>query len=178
MVSADTGLGIPDFRAGERAFQVLCQVAGRAGRGEYPGRVIIQTYQPDHYAIIAAAKQDYLSFFETELSYRRVYAYPPYSKLIRLVYQHTNKVIAEQEAKNLSATILNQQSRWGLSDTDVIGPTPAFPSRVRGSYRWQIILRGPNPRSLLDKAYFTVNNEGKGKMPRGWFIDIDPVSFN
>ena len=178
VVSADTGLGIPDFRAGERAFQVLCQVAGRAGRGEYPGRVIIQTYQPDHYAIIAAAKQDYLSFFETELSYRRVYAYPPYSKLIRLVYQHTNKVIAEQESKNLSATILNQQSRWGLSDTDVIGPTPAFPSRVRGSYRWQIILRGPNPRSLLDKAYFTVNNEGKGKMPRGWFIDIDPVSFN
>ncbi len=178
VISADTGLGIPDFRAGERAFQVLCQVAGRAGRGEYPGRVIIQTYQPDHYAIIAAAKQDYLSFYEAESSYRRMYAYPPYSRLIRLVYQHTNKVTAEHEAHNLSETILNQKSRWGISDTDVIGPTPTFPSRLRGSYRWQIILRGPNPRSLLDKVYFAVNNAGKGKMPRGWFIDIDPVSFN
>lgn len=178
VVSADIGLGVPDFRTGERTFQLLCQVAGRAGRGKKPGRVIVQTHQPHHYAIAAAATQDYDSFFETESSYRKRYIYPPFSKLIRLVHQHTNSATSERRANDLFQLINIEQGKSGLFDTDVIGPTPAYPSRVRGNYRWQILLRGPNPRSLLDKVNLITSGGGIRKMPKGWIIDVDPVSFS
>lgn len=178
VVSADIGLGVPDFRTGERTFQLLCQVAGRAGRGEKPGRVIIQTHQPDHYAIAAAATQDYTSFFEIESSYRKRYIYPPFSKLIRLVYHHTNNATSERRANDLVESINSEQGKWGLFDTDVIGPTPGYPPKVRGNYRWQIILRGPKPRALLDKVNLITSGAGVGNMPKGWIIDVDPVSFS
>ena len=177
VISADTGLNMPDFRSGEKAFQILCQVAGRAGRGERPGKVIIQTYQPEHYAVIAASKQDYFSFFDIESTYRKLNAYPPYSRLIRLVREDTNNAKAEGDAKDLVNELLGERSRWGLSDTEVFGPLPAFPARVRGRYRWQINLKGPNPRLLLDKVHQLTYGTNHRRGLNGWSVDINPVSF-
>ena len=167
VVSADVGLSIPDYRAGERVFQLLCQVAGRAGRGDQEGKVIIQTYQPDNYAIKAAASQDYQGFYDKEMAFRRDHSHPPYSRLIQLMNSGTNRAKVEGEAVRMADTLRSMQEEWGLSDTDVLGPTPGWPARLRGRYRWHIILRGPDPRSLLDKA----------TVPRGWSVDIDPVSL-
>ena len=165
VISADVGLNIPDYRAGERTFQVLCQVAGRAGRGSAPGTVIIQTYQPDSYAIKAAASQDYQAFYGKEMAYRREHSNPPYSKLIRLLYTHTNRALCEREAAKLGALLKERRDAWGHSDIDLLGPTPAYPPRLRGRYRWHIVMRGPEPRKLLDRI----------AVPGGWTVDVDPV---
>ena len=167
VVSADVGLNIPDYRAGERAFQLLCQVAGRAGRGPSAGKVIVQTYQPDNYAVQAAASQDFQRFYSEEMAFRREQANPPFSKLIRLLYAHTNRAISEREASRLATLLRQQQDAWGYSDVELLGPTPAYPARLRGHYRWHLVLRGPEPRRLLDKV----------TVPPGWVIDIDPVAL-
>ena len=167
VVSADVGLNMPDYRAGERVFQLLCQVAGRAGRGSVGGKVIVQTYQPDNYSIQAAASQDYRRFYDQELAFRREHANPPFSKLIRLLYQHANRAACEREALRLAKTLEEKRTEWGMSDVDLVGPAPAYPTRVRGRYRWQLFLRGPEPRMLLDGA----------AVPTGWAIDVDPVSL-
>jgi primosomal protein N' (replication factor Y) len=175
VILADIGLGIPDFRSPERNFQVLCQVAGRSGRGKKKGQVIIQTFQPNHYSIINAAKQNYENFYNIELEHRRTFAYPPYSKLIRLMKQDLNNANCEKDAVLLSVLLRKQQQEWGLSDTDVIGPTPAFPSKVRGFYRWQIILRGPTPKKLLDKIDLNPYKNPVGHIQKGWSVDVNPV---
>jgi primosomal protein N' (replication factor Y) len=167
VVLADVGLSIPDYRAGERGFQLLCQVAGRAGRGEHPGRVIIQTYQPDNYAIRAAAAQDYLSFYTKEMAYRRERGNPPYNKLIRLLHTHINQAVCEQEANTVAQTLADERDSRGIGNIEILGPVPAFPARLRGRYRWHIVLRGPEPRELLDHV----------ALSRDWHVDIDPVSL-
>ena len=167
VVSADVGLNIPDFRAGERSFQILCQVAGRAGRGANPGTVIVQSYQPDNYAVAAAAAQDYQRFYRQEMAYRYGQANPPYTKLIRLVYSHLNTEAAEAAANRFARALREQREAWGLSDVDLLGPTPAYPARLRARYRWQVLLRGPEPRSLLDTI----------AVPHGWTVDVDPATL-
>jgi primosomal protein N' (replication factor Y) len=129
--------------------------------------VIVQTYQPENYAIKAAADQDYRRFYHEELAHRRQQGNPPYSKLIRLLYAHTNVALCEREAIRLCGLLRRERDSWGYHDTDVLGPTPGYPARLRGRYRWQLVLRGPNPRSLLDKA----------SVPQGWVVDIDPVGL-
>ena len=166
-VLADVGLAVPDYRAGERTFQLLFQVAGRSGRGT-PGRVIIQTYQSDNYAIRAAAAQDYRRFYDEELSYRRRHGNPPFGRLVRLTYLHLNMARCEQEAIRLAKVLSQAQEEWGLSDVTVLGPMLGYPARVRGHYRWQITLRGSQPRTLLDRV----------DTPSGWMVDVDPVASN
>ena len=165
-VLADIGLHLPDFRSGERIFQLLCQVAGRAGRGGDPGIAIVQTYRPDHYAVVLAAQQDYPAFYRQEVAYRRVQRLPPYSRLIRLVYAHTNDGRCQSEAERLGRALRHQRQAWALSEVDVLGPAPAYPPRLRGRYRWHILLRGPDPRLLLDKV----------ELPNDWLVDVDPAS--
>ena len=167
VVSADVGLTIPDYRAGERTFQLLHQVAGRAGRGSSEGRVIIQTFQPENYAIESAAAQDYQAFYLREMAYRRQGRNPPYSRLIRMLFSHASQARSESEAMRIAARLRQQQAKWDIYETEVLGPTPAYPTRLRGRYRWHIILRGDNPRELLDTI----------KVPRGWSVDIDPVAL-
>ncbi|MBI4200242.1 MAG: primosomal protein N' [Chloroflexi bacterium] len=167
VVLADIGLNLPDFRAGERVFQLLCQVVGRAGRGGEPGRAVIQTYRPQHYAVAVAARQDYLAFYQQELAFRRVQRLPPFSRLIRLVYLHTNAGRCEGEVERLGRTLRHERRAWGLADVDVLGPAPACPARLRGRYRWQLLLRGHDPRLLLDKV----------RLPQGWVVDVDPVTL-
>ena len=167
VISADTGLALPDFRAGERTFQLLCQVAGRAGRGLMAGRVIIQTYSPEHYALKAATRHDYLSFYTQEIGYRRQFGYPPFSRLARLTFSHVNDSVCQKEAERVSQLLVAEKNRRGISDLKLIGPTPSFIHRVRGRYQWQLVLCGDVPDVLLtDMA-----------LPRGWILDIDPLGM-
>jgi primosomal protein N' (replication factor Y) len=167
VVSADTSLNLPDFRAGERTFQLLSQVAGRAGRGTVPGRVIVQTLSPEHYAVKAAATHDYSSFYEQEIGFRHQLHYPPFVKLARLVYYHTNDARCQREAERMVAVLKEEQEARGVGGISIIGPAPTYVQRVRGRYRWQIVLRGSELSVFLSSVRF----------PQGWTIDIDPVSL-
>jgi primosomal protein N' (replication factor Y) (superfamily II helicase) len=167
VISADTGLNFPDFRSGERTFQLLCQVAGRAGRGVKTGKVIVQTYSPDNYIIRAAAKHDYLEFYCKEIDYRRRYNYPPFSQLVRLVYSHIYEEACRREAERVHRLILDEKAREDITDLDMIGPVPTFAFKVRGRYRWQLFLRGGDSSQVLSRL----------TLPRGWTIDVDPVGM-
>ena len=166
VINADVSLHLPDFRSGERTFQILTQVAGRAGRGPLGGQVIVQSYTPEHYAVSCAAKQDYLSFYEKESSLRRQYHNPPFSRLTRLLYTNPNNAFCQREAQRMHRLLEGERDSWGM-DVTFIGPSPAFIKRVRGRYRWQIILRGDDPVRLLAGV----------PIPQGWVVDIDPVSL-
>ncbi|MEE8442935.1 MAG: primosomal protein N' [Dehalococcoidia bacterium] len=165
-VLADIGLHLPDFRASERVFQLLCQAAGRAGRGMEQGVAIVQTYRPDHYAVAMAAQQDYDAFYRQETEFRRSQRLPPFSRLVHLLYSHTNSDRCQREAERLGRILRHQRQVWGLADADLLGPAPAYPTRIRGRYRWHILLRGADPRLLLDKV----------EIPEGGQVDVDPVS--
>jgi primosomal protein N' (replication factor Y) len=167
IISADTSLNLPDFRAGERTFQLLSQVAGRAGRGAAGGRVIIQTFSPEHYAIQAAARHDYIAFYNEEISYRRQLNNPPFSQLARLVYTHTNDAACQREVTRMRTVLTEEINTRGIGGKYLIGPAPAYIHRLRGRYRWQLVLRGSDLSDFLAVVPF----------PQGWTIDIDPVSM-
>jgi primosomal protein N' (replication factor Y) len=164
IVSADTVLHLPDIRAGERTFQLLSQVAGRAGRGSRPGRVVVQTYAPEHYAVACGAKQDYAAFYRREIDYRRQLRNPPFTRLVSLVYAHSNAVACRRGAEKLHQQLAEKEDAAGV-DVDLIGPSPMFFGRLRGRYRWQIVLRGAAPAALLSDL----------TLPQGWVVDVDPI---
>jgi primosomal protein N' (replication factor Y) len=167
VVSADTALNLPDFRGGERTFQLLSQVAGRAGRGERGGRVIIQTYAPEHYAIRAAAKHDYASFYEQEIGYRRQLHNPPFSQLASLTCSQTNDTLCQREAERMKRFLEQEIAAKGIAGIELIGPAPAFIHRLRGRFRWQLILRGNELSAFLSPL----------PLPPGWTVDIDPMGL-
>jgi primosomal protein N' (replication factor Y) (superfamily II helicase) len=166
VILADVGLNLPDLRASERTFQVLTQVAGRAGRSPLGGRVFLQTFHPDHYVIQTAAGHDYQSFYTTELGHRRRLGYPPFSRLVRLVYRHADSGKAEEMAHLLASEIRDWIVQEKRRATQLIGPVPCFYARLGGLYRWQIIVRGPDPVSLL-----------RGRNLGDWSIEVDPPSL-
>ncbi len=166
VVSADVALNLPDFRAGERTFQLLSQVAGRAGRGTLGGRVIIQTYAPEHYAIQAASKHDYASFYEQEIDYRRQLRNPPFTRLACLVYSHTNDAQCQRQAEGMKRLLTQEMDSQGIA-IELIGPAPAFIHRLRGRFRWQLILRGSDLSAFLSPI----------TLPQGWTVDIDPLGL-
>ena len=166
IVLADVGLHLPDFRAGERAFQTLTQVAGRAGRGALGGQVVLQTFDPEHYVLQAAGRHDYEGFYRRELGYRKDIGYPPFNKLVRLEYRSHDSGRAEGAAAALAAHLQELARKPGRSQTEVIGPAPCFYSRLDGRYRWQIILRGQDPAGLLT-----------GVQLRDWRVETDPQSL-
>lgn len=165
VINADVGLNLPDYRSPERTFQVLTQVAGRAGRGLLGGRVVLQTFQPDHYVIQAAAEHDYQALYQRELVLRRQLNYPPYARLVRLIYRHPSNTHAVSETERMAGH-LNDSIRSLERKIDLIGPAPCFFQRVRGLYRWHIILRGSDPGLVLPDF-----------LPEGWGLDMDPVSL-
>ena len=165
VVLADVGLYLPDFRSGERAFSLLCQVAGRAGRGASPGRVLVQTYTPDHYAIIAAAAQDYSAMFQREVQFRYQLGNPPFNQMVHLVYQDVNATVCQRQAVATARQLRQRAFAQGLTDVEVIGPAPGMPSRLRGRYRWHLILRGRNLHQFLEGS----------SIPKGSTMDVDPV---
>jgi primosomal protein N' (replication factor Y) len=169
VIAAETALYLPDYRTAERAFQLLTQVAGRAGRGAAPGRVIFQTFTPEHFCIQAAAEHNYREFYEAEIMARRQYGYPPFRRFVKLTYSHKDRYTAQVEATSLSNTLTQLIAELGLPDTDLVGPAPAFLERLRENYRWQIIIRGPDLRPLLREV-------APEDLPYGWSVDIDPMN--
>jgi primosomal protein N' (replication factor Y) len=167
IVSADTNLNLPDFRSGERTFQLLCQVEGRAGRGIYRGRAIVQTYNPDYYAVKFAARHDYAGFYNSEIRYRREFGYPPFNSMARMVFSHSNESKCFAEAERRAVLISQRIAEKGLSDIKIVGPAPAYIMRLRGKYQVQIILLGRELHSLLRDF----------DLPEGWILDVDPVGM-
>jgi len=166
VVLADVGLSLPDVRAAERTFNVLTQVAGRAGRSPLGGQVILQTFMPEHYVIQAAAGHDYAAFYRQELTYRRQLGYPPFARLVRLEYRHRNADQAEQAAATLNQKIKIWMGETGNNSIQIIGPAPCFFNRLNGLYRWQIVLRGPDPAAML-----------RGRSLPDWRIEVDAPSL-
>lgn len=165
VISADIALGLPDYATPERAFTLLTQVAGRAGRGTEPGRVIVQTFNPQHFCIDTASRHDYHEFYGVEIEARRQFGYPPFRNFVKFTYKHENRHRSRNEALLLYERLLEWIDRLGLQHTDIVGPAPAAMERIRGKYHWQLIVRGPDLHPLLRVI----------DAP-GWAIDIDPVS--
>lgn len=165
VLSADLGLFLPDFRAAERVFQVLTQVAGRAGRSALGGQVIFQSYQPTHYAILAASRHDYTAFFQHEMRYRQEHGYPPYRRLVRLLYLDANRERCQQETGRVANQIKAHAKSLGLEGFELIGPAPAFFSKERDQLRWHLLFRSEDPAPLLSGVTLTPN----------WRIDVDPI---
>jgi primosomal protein N' (replication factor Y) len=163
VVLADYTLREGDFRAGERTFQLLVQVSGRAGRAERNGRVIVQTMQPEDAAVVAAATHDVDAFYETELAWRADHGYPPFSRMVRLLFSHTNATFAVEEARRVADELRTRAV--GLPSVTVDGPLPPQVARVRGRYRWAILLRGDDPASVIDVE----------ALAPGWVVDVDPL---
>jgi primosomal protein N' (replication factor Y) len=161
VVAADTTLHLPDFRAAERTFQLLAQVAGRAGRGPRPGRVLIQTYAPDHHAVLAAARLDGDAFARAELPRRRALHYPPYAVLARLLVADPDRARGEARATAAADAVRG-------TDVDVQGPVPAWIPRRAGRWRWQIVIRAADPAS---------RRVALERVPPGIGIDVDPESL-
>jgi primosomal protein N' (replication factor Y) len=169
VVSADTGLHMPDFRAPERSFQLLTQVAGRAGRSSLPSRVVVQTYTPEHYAVQAAAGHDYHRFYDQELHFRAAAGYPPFARLVRFVYSSESERDCRESAENLRAILERALAGAQLAGIELIGPAPCFISKVKNRYYWQLIARGDGPNRDLHPLLDHV--------PAGWTIDVDPVDL-
>ena len=165
VIAADTGLHLPDFRAGERTFQLLTQVAGRAGRQSAGAQVVIQTYAPDHYALLAAQEHDFSAFYTQEIAFRRQIGYPPFSRLVRLIYSSGSDDRGRREADRLAAEIRRLAAGLDLGDWGIIGPAPAFFHRQRNRFRWHLLLRAADPALLLELL----------RLPPGWVLDVDPV---
>lgn len=166
IVLADVGLNLPDPFAGEKVFQTLTQVAGRAGRSSRGGRVILQTFMPEHYAIQFAAKHDVNGFYERELVYRKQLGYPPFARLARLEYRQADPAKAEEEAQKMAGRLKIKIEAQARHQTELIGPVPSFFAKMDGLYRWQIIVRAPDPASLLRDIKLN-----------DWRIEIDPISL-
>jgi primosomal protein N' (replication factor Y) len=167
IISADTALRLPDFRSGERTFQLMTQVAGRAGRSTLGGRVVLQTYSPLHYAIQAASRHDYNAFYRHELAFRQEHAYPPTSPLVRLLYSNPSPREAEAGSHKVAEQLTVRLAQLGLPATDILGPAPAFFQRIRSKYRWQIVIRGTAARDLIRDVPLGV----------GWEVDVEPLSL-
>ncbi|MEZ5345137.1 MAG: primosomal protein N' [Pyrinomonadaceae bacterium] len=175
VVSVDNGLSMPDFRSAERTFQLLTQVAGRAGRGDLPGRVLIQTYHPDHYALRHAANQSYEEFYKQEILYRRRMHYPPFVALASILFKHPNYNYAYDNAKTFRAA-LDEANSGGNSI--VLGPAPATLARLKGEHRLQLIIKSRN-RSFLRELIETgsAEAENNGCDMKIVFTEIDPVNL-
>ena len=163
IVNADTQLSLPDFTAAERTFELLTQVLGRSGRGTVGGEGILQTYLPEHYAIVAAAAHDYATFAEHELRARRRFGYPPFGRLVLLQTSAAKETTVERRAAELATKLRAEAAR----DADVLGPAPAFAAKRAGSYRAQLVLRGDRPTAVLDRV--DVGPE--------WAVDVDPMTL-
>jgi len=171
VISADVGLGIADFRAGERTFQLLTQVAGRAGRGVRTGQALVQTLFPSHYSIQLACQQDYLAFFEKELKYRLGMHYPPLLAMINVVVRGRTF----DDAMNTAADITHRLApATAMGTFDVLGPAPAPLGKLRGEHRVQFFLKGKRRAAMRDALRDVLN--GMPEVKRRVSVDVDPLT--
>lgn len=172
VISADTALNMPDFRAAERTFQLLTQVAGRAGRGQIPGNVIIQTFTPDHYAIQTAVVQDYVAFYKNEIEFRLELKYPPYSRFVNLICTATQ----ENKARDLAVKVSKVLNLVKPDHVETIGPAPAPLSRLKNQFRFHIALRAPIETPLSRIVRESLNQLSPIER-QGIMVDVDPLSM-
>ena len=184
VVDSDTALHFPDFRASERTFHLITQVAGRTGRSSRGGRVIIQTSSPDHPAILAAAKHDYDGFVRQELPVRKLLGYPPYCRMVRIVVRSEMEANALEFAKMLAEKLRSafqtkpqssQSNSFGLAPV-ILGPAPCHLSKLRNFYRFHIHLRCESGEYLRE-AIRLVSNAIKTPAEVQWIVDVDPVDM-
>ncbi len=177
-ILADLSLNLPDFRAAERTFQLLSQVSGRAGRGKEAGKVIIQTYTPDHYTFQHVITHDYKGFFASEIEFRRALNYPPFSRLVHLRVEGTKAQEVEAKAKMLVKGLRDRHKRDRkiLEKIEILGPAPAPIEKLRSRYRWQVLIKGEKGPSLLEFA-----NQAREILPPSritrLYIDVDPYNM-
>ncbi len=170
ILSADTLLNMPDFRAGERTFQLISQAVGRAGRGAKRGEVIIQTHHPGHYAIQQAARQNFLEFYREELVFRESLGYPPFAHLIKIICEDRH----EERVQQLAATLATALQPDAPAGTEIMGPFMALPYRLRGDYRWQLVLK---TKELAKTNETLADILSHIKSPAQIKIDVDPQSL-
>lgn len=175
VINADTALHFPDFRAAERTFQLVTQVAGRTGRSERGGRVLVQTFSPDHPAIVAAAQHDFALFAQQELPIRREYGYSPFASMVRLIIRGPNERPTESFAEEMGKRIHEQIEKEKL-EVRVLGPAPAPISKLRGNFRFHILLQGTNSEALrqLARGADTELTKPDGVL---WVADVDPIDM-
>ncbi len=178
IICADLSLCFPDFRAGERTFQLLAQVAGRAGRGDVPGRVILQTYNPNHFSMVCAREQDFRTFYDKEILFREALSYPPVSRLIQLKISGRDKGKTREFALAMGEIChdLQKNNNFFSASVQILGPIEASISKIANQYRWQILLKGLNVkqlhgfvRHLMSKNSFMFNHRGVKIV-----VDVDP----
>jgi primosomal protein N' (replication factor Y) len=167
VVSADVGLGMADFRASERTFQLLTQVAGRAGRGEQAGEAIVQTLYPDHYSVRFACRQDYPAFFEKEIEFRRKMRYPPHTALINVVVRAGTFAGAMDDAADIAQKLRS-------TDFHVLGPAPAALGRLRGEYRAQMLIKGGKRKAMREALLAAI--AARPDLKKRVVVDVDPLS--
>ncbi len=165
-VLADLGLNLPDYRSNERTFQLLTQVAGRAGRSALGGKAIFQTYQPESPVIQAAAQHDFSGFYQQELKQRSAIGYPPFSRLIRLEYRSQQENQAASEAARMEQQIRHWMAEKNYQQTRLIGPVPCYFKKINGWFRWQIILCGADPADII-----------RNHTLKDWLIEADPPNL-
>lgn len=172
VVSADTAINMPDFRAAERTFQLLTQVAGRAGRGVSPGEVIIQTFSPEHYAVQAATRQDYEEFYRQEIEFRRELKYPPFARFVNLICSDVSEKAASERANKLATALEATAPR----EVEIIGPSAAPLARLKNQFRFHVALRVPlgiEPSGIVRAAVARLPFADRMAIS----IDIDPLSM-
>ncbi|MFB6285060.1 MAG: primosomal protein N' [Candidatus Bipolaricaulia bacterium] len=170
VLSADTLLDVPDFRSGERTFQLISQAIGRAGRGGRRGQVLIQTNHPDHYAVGHATRSDYAAFFEEESMYREALGYPPYTRLVKLTSEDANEARAREGAEALHSLLEDTLGKG----TELLGPFRALPYRLRGIFRWQLVVKTKRFSPTLEALD---NHLREGRFPSSIKVDVDPQSL-
>ena len=177
VISADASFNLPDFRASERGFQLLTQVAGRAGRGEFAGKVLFQTYNPDFYALESAKSQNYGEFYAAEIAAREEFDYPPFSQIVRLVLSSINNFRAEKSAQEIALRLCTMIEKYGISERlEVLGPTPCVIERINSQYRFQIIIKN----KMGEKGHnFISSFLNKITMPKDikMVVDVDPLDI-
>jgi len=179
VLAADLSLNLPDFRASERTFQLLTQVAGRAGRGVLPGKVMIQTYNPNHYSIRMAQAQDFLGFYEQEVKFRQEMSYPPFSRLINFRLEGNSEARVLKTAKDLERITRRvlQEKKFG-GQVEMLGPSLAPLTRLKGKHRMQMLLKGKKWANLHDCAEWVLR-EAEGTPSAGvkLSVDVDPLNM-
>jgi len=176
VISVDAGLAMPDFRSAERTYQLLTQVAGRAGRGDRPGKVIIQTYHPEHYAVVCARAQDYEGFYQREINFRRMMNYPPFCALVNILI-HDKEVTKAHGAADRLATELRQAAQ-DPGMIRVLGPAPAPLARLRNEYRFQVLIKARSRRSAREALDIAMDRTLKsGVNPHSVSVEVDPINL-
>lgn len=180
VVAADLGLHMPDFRAAERCFQLLTQVAGRAGRAEQPGRVILQSFVPNHYAIAPVRQHDYETFYKEELGHRAALGYPPFGRVTQVIVSSEDLEPAQKAAENLASSIRPHGSPRGAEGPavfEVLGPVPAPMPRLRGRYRMQIVIRGTDSAAVQHASHQLATAGRRMSREIQVTVDADPVNM-